>query len=104
MLRLARAVHDTAHHGHLHLLHSRMLRPPDGHPIAQILLNVLGHLLKEGAGGPAASGTRGHLGGKAAEAEGLKDLLRHPDLFRTITTGNWRQRNPDGVADSLLQE
>ena len=62
VLALPGSVDDAAHHGDLELFHSRMLRSPLGKAQFQIPLDLLGHLLEEGARRPAATGTRGDLG------------------------------------------
>src|ERR1035438_7818965 len=76
VLGFARPVHYATHHGHLHALHARMFRLPERHLLAQVGLNLIGHLLEKGAGGAAASGTCGHLRREAANAQRLQDLLR----------------------------
>src|SRR5271170_7515556 len=56
MLALAGTVHHAAHHRHLHLFDAGVALLPVGHLIAQIVLDLIGHVLKEGAGGAAAAG------------------------------------------------
>ena len=70
----------------------------------EVVLNVLRHLLKEGAGGPAAAGTGGDLRSEAAESERLQHLLRDAHLLGAVATGLRRERDPDGVADAFLQQ
>ncbi len=73
------------------------------HLLAQVALDLLGHLLKEGAGGAAAAGTRGDLRGEAANAHRLQNLLRDRDLFGAIAVRRGRERDANGVADAFLQ-
>src|SRR3990172_8965498 len=87
VLRLAGTVHDAAHHGDLHLLHAAVALAPPGHLLAQVSLNAVGELLKEGARGASASGTRRDLRHEAAQAEALEDLLRDQDLLGPVTAG-----------------
>src|SRR5829696_7627522 len=47
VLRLARAVDDTAHHGDLHVLDAGVGLLPLGHPALEVVGDLLGHLLKE---------------------------------------------------------
>src|SRR6266852_2186212 len=60
---------------------------PDGHLLAQVSLDLLGHFLEEGAGGAAASGAGGDLRGEAANAQRLQNLLRYPHFFCAISAG-----------------
>ena len=55
MLRLARTVDDAPHHRHAQVLGARMGRLPLGHPLLEIGLDLLGHLLEERRGRPAAA-------------------------------------------------
>ena len=104
VLRLAGPVHDAAHHGDAQLLDARVALAPDGHLLAKVGLNVLGHVLKERRGRSAATGTRGHLRREAAQPERLKDLLRDEHLFGAIAVRTRRQRNANRVANSLRRE
>ena len=67
-------------------------------------MNLLRHFLEESAGGATASRTRGHLGGEAADAEGLQNLLSYADFFGAIAAGSGRERDADGVANAFLQQ
>src|ERR1700737_30815 len=98
------AVHHTSHHRHFHLFHPGMLDPPDRHLVAEVILNLLRHLLKERAGGAPATGTAGDLGSEAAKTKRLENLLRDPDLLAAIAARLRREGDPDGVADSLLKQ
>ena len=51
------------------LLDARMHVTPFGHPLAQIRLDVLGHLLEKRRRGAAATRTRGYLWSEAAQSE-----------------------------------
>ena len=96
-------VHHAAHHRHLHGLHARMAGFPFRHFFAQVSLNLVGHILKECAGGAAASRAGGHLRGETADPQRLQNLLRHNHFFGAVAVGQRRQRSADGVADSILQ-
>ncbi len=86
----ARPVDDATHHRNLHLFHAGVARLPDRHLLAQVALDLLGHLLKEGAGGAAAAGTRRDLRSEAANAHRLQNLLRDQDLFGAIAVRRGR--------------
>src|SRR5713226_2711382 len=75
MLALAGAIDHAAHHSDLELFHARVLRFPHRHLIAEIGLDLLGHLLEEGRGRAPAAGAGRHLREKAPEPHGLEDLL-----------------------------
>ncbi len=77
---------------------------PDGHLLAQVGLDLVGHLLEEGAGGAAAAGAGGHLRREAADAQRLQNLLGDDDLFGAVAIGQRRQRGANGVADAFLQQ
>src|SRR6185312_2930467 len=104
VLALARAVHHTAHDRHLHGLDALIRLLPLGHLVADVALDVLGQLLEIGAGGASAAGAGGHQRQEGAQAHGLQDLLGHDHFAAAIAAGFGRQRNPNGVADALLQE
>src|SRR5690606_12725352 len=101
VLRLARAVHDAAHHRDLHLLDAGVRLAPHGHLVAQVVLDVFGHLLEERRRRAPAAGTRGHLRRERAQLQRLQDLLRDEHLFRAIAAGPRRERDADRVADAL---
>ena len=61
--------------------------PPFRHPLVDVRLDVLGHFLEKGAGGSAAAGTRGHLGDKLADAQGLQNLLGDPHFLGPVSSG-----------------
>jgi len=61
VLRFPGAVHDAAHHGHLHVFDARVTVAPHRHLLAKIVLNVLGHVLEERRRRSSTSGTCGHL-------------------------------------------
>ena len=60
LFTLAGAVDHAAHDRDLHGRHPWVTVAPTGHPAVQVALNVLGQLLKIGAGGAAATGTGGY--------------------------------------------
>src|SRR5262249_13608668 len=76
---------------------------PFRHLVAQVGLDLVGHLLEERAGGTAATGAGGHLRSKAADTEGLENLLGDHDLFGAVAVGHGGQGDADRVADALLQ-
>src|SRR3984957_5937402 len=93
VFRFARAVDHTAHDGQLHLFHAHVAALPHGHLLAQVSLDLLRHLLEEGAGGASAAGAGGNLRREAANAHGLENLLRHANFFRAIAARRRRQRD-----------
>jgi hypothetical protein len=86
------------------MLDAWALTAPERHLLLEIVLDLLGHLLKEGAGSPATSRTAGDLRTKASESQRLQYLLTDSDLFRTVSARGRRQRYTDGVTDALLQQ
>ena len=91
MLRLPWPVDHTAHHRNLEVLNPRVQRTPLGQACLEVGLNLLGHLLEEGARCPSASRTRGHLRREGAKTERLQNLLRDFNLKRAIRPWLWRQ-------------
>ena len=87
VLALARAVHDAAHHRHLHLLHAGVALAPHRHLLVDVALDLLRQLLEERAGRAAAAGARRDLRREVAEAQRLQDLLRDPHLFGPVAAG-----------------
>src|SRR5690606_6524403 len=104
VLRLARAVDHAAHDRDAQLLHARVARPPVGHALADVALDLLGHLLEERAGRPAAARAGRDLRRDAADLERLEDLLRDTHLFRAVAAGPRRERDADRVANALVQQ
>ena len=103
-LRFAGPVDHAAHHRDVHLLHTRVLRTPHGHLVAQVGLDLVRELLEEGARRAPAAGTGRHHRGEGAQAHGLQDLLRHDHLARAIAARLGGERDADGVADAFLQQ
>ena len=66
VLGFARTVDYAAHHGDLHGFDAGMALFPLRHLLAQVGLDLVGHVLEEGAGGAAAARAGGHLRGEAA--------------------------------------
>src|SRR5690606_2885075 len=104
VLRLARAVDDAAHDRDAQLLDARVARAPLRHALADVALDLLGHLLEERAGRAAAARAGRDLRREAADLERLEDLLRDADLFRAVAAGPRRERDADRVADALVQQ
>ena len=77
---------------------------PDRHLFAQIGLDLVRHVLEEGAGGAAATGAGGDLRSEAAEFERLQNLLADDDFFGAVAVREAGQRGADGVADAFLQQ
>ena len=86
-LRLARAVDDAAHDRDPHLLDARAGLLPLGHPVLEVLLDLLGHLLEERRRRPAAAGAGADLGQERAQAHRLEDLLGDLDLALAAAAG-----------------
>src|SRR5580704_9896249 len=87
VLGFSGTVYYAAHHSYFHFFDARVAFFPDGHLLAQVGLDLLGHFLKEGAGGAAAAGAGRDLRGEAANAQRLENLLRYTDFFGTVTAG-----------------
>ena len=103
-LRLARAVDDAAHDRDAQLLGARVRLAPDRHPLLEVALDLLGHLLEERRGRPAAAGTGRDLRQERAQAHRLEDLLGDLDLALARRAGLRRERDPDRVADPLVEQ
>src|SRR6266581_859145 len=104
VLALAGAVDHADHHRHLELFHARVLPFPHRHLVAEVGLDLLGHLLEERGGRAPAAWTRRHLREEASQPHGLEDLLGDQDLFRAITARLGRERDANGVTDALLEK
>ncbi len=104
MLGFPGTIHDTAHDGHIKLLHPGVEVPPGRHPGPDVSLDFLSHFLKEGAGGPATSGTGRDLGLEAPKTQGLEDLLGHPDFLGAVSPRLRGKGHPNGIADALQQQ
>ena len=104
MLRFPGSVDDATHHRDLHFFHARVLLFPHRHLGAQIVLDLVGHVLEEGAGSASATGAGGHLRGEAAQFQRLQHLLADEHFFGTIAVRKRGQRGANRVADTFLQE
>src|SRR6267142_3289470 len=104
MLALAGAVDHAAHHRHLELFHACVLPLPHRHLVAEVGLDLLGHLLEEGRGRASAAGTRRHLREEAPQSHGLEDLLGDQHFLRAIAARLGREGDADGVADAFLEK
>src|SRR6202023_3802991 len=87
VLGFSGAVYDAAHHGYFHFFHASVAFFPDAHLLAQVGLDLLGHLLEESAGGATAAGAGGDLRSEAANAKRLQNLLRYADFFGAVAAG-----------------
>src|ERR1043166_794914 len=97
-------VDHATHDRDLHRLDAGMGFLPPGHLHAEVGLDLVRHLLEEGAGGAAAAGAGGDLRSEAADAERLKNLLADDHLFGTVAIGHRGERSADGVADAFEQQ
>ncbi len=104
MLRFARAIHDTTHHRHIHAFDAGIGFFPDRHLLAQIGLNLVSQILEHRRGGAAATGTGNYHRREFSQAHGLQDLLSDNHFPGAIATRLRCQRNPYGVANTLLQQ
>ncbi|MGY4283563.1 hypothetical protein ACVWXO_002783 [Bradyrhizobium sp. LM2.7] len=68
------------------------------------ILDRAGQLLEGGRGGTAAAGAGCNQRHEGAETHGLQQFLADLHLAGAVAAGLRRQRDADGVADSLLQE
>ena len=104
VLALARAVDDAAHDRDAQLLGARVRLAPDRHLLLEVALDLLGHLLEEGRGRPAAAGTGRDLRQERAQPHRLEDLLGDLHLALARRAGLRRERDPDRVADALVEQ
>ena len=104
VLGFAGAIDDAAHDGELEFFDAGVGLAPDGHGVAEVVLNLLGELLEEGAGGASAAGAGGDLRGEAADAEGLENLLAGVDFFGAVTVGLGSEGDADGVSNAVEQQ
>src|SRR3954447_562331 len=104
VLALAGAVHDTAHHRDLQVLHARSCLTPYRHLRLEVVRDVARHLLKERRGRPAATRARRDLGHERPQPERLKDLLGDLDFPLPAPAGLRCERDADRVADALVEE
>src|SRR6266849_2338888 len=103
VLALAGAVDHATHHRHLELFHARVLSLPHRHLVAEVGLDLLGHLLEEGRGRAPAAGAGRHLRQEAPQAHRLEDLLGDQHLFRRVAEALLEQdREPGGAGDDAL--
>ena len=77
---------------------------PARHLPADVLLDLLGQLLKEGAGGTSTAWTGDHRGGEGAQLQRLQDLLGDDDLLGPVPARLRGEGDADGVTDPLLQQ
>ena len=77
---------------------------PDRHLLLEVALDLLGHLLEERGGRPAAARTGRDLRQERAQAHRLEDLLGDLDLALARRAGLRRERDPDRVADALVEQ
>src|SRR5712692_5632490 len=104
VLGFAGAVDDAAHHRYLQLLDAGVALAPDGHLVAEVGLDLVGHFLEEGTGGAPAAGASSALRREAENFEGLQDLLADAHFLRAIAVGHGGERGPDGIADAFLEK
>ena len=60
--------------------------------------------LEGGRGGAAAARAGRDQRHEGAEAHGLQQFLRHLHFERAVAAGFRGQRDPDGIADAVLQQ
>ena len=77
---------------------------PVRHAPAHIVLDLLGELLEDGAGGSPAARAGRDQRHEGAQPHGLQDLLRDDHLAGAVAAGLGGERDADGVADPLLQQ
>ena len=88
----------------LSVLDAGISRLPARHFVADEVLDRARQFLERGRGGAAAARACRNQRHEGAEAHGLQQFLRDLHLDRAIAAGLGRQRNPDGIADAVLQE
>jgi hypothetical protein len=77
---------------------------PFRHLLPDMRLHTIRYNLKERRSGAPTARTGGYLRHETPDFERLKDLLRYQYLLGAISARLRRQRNPDGIANSLLQQ
>ena len=100
----AGTVDHASHDGDLHFLDACVAQLPHRHLLAQIALDLVGHVLEEGAGGAAAARASGDLWRETPQLKRLQNLLTDDDLFGAIPVRQRSKRGADGVSDALLQQ
>src|SRR6478736_5485100 len=103
MFGFAGPIDHATHHSDFQFFDSRILVFPHRHAGAEIALDLLRHLLEEGAGSPSAAGAGRDLRSEAANPKRLQNLLADKNLFSAVAVGGWCQRYADGIADAFLQ-
>ena len=104
MLGFAGTVDDAAHDRDVEFLDAGIARLPCRHFVADEILDRARQFLEGGRGGAAAARTGRDQRHEGAEAHGLQQFLRDLHFQGAIAAGLGRQRNPDGVADAVLQQ
>jgi len=104
VLRLAWPVDDAAHHRDVQRLDARIAAFPIRHLVADEILDVVGKRLERGGRGAPATRTRCHQRHEGAKAHALEQFLRHRDFHRAVAIGLRRERDADGVTDTLLEQ
>src|SRR5579862_9410455 len=104
VLALAGAIDDAAHDRDAHLLDAWVAGLPDRHLVLQVGLDLLGHHLEEDRRRPTATRAGADLGQEAAQAHRLEDLLGDFDLELSAGARLWGERDPDRVADALVEQ
>src|ERR1043165_5439785 len=104
MFGFSRAVDNAAHHGHFQRLNSGKFRSPRCHSLAEMILNIAGHFLKDRTGRAAAARTGRDLRSKTSDSETLQHVLTGQHFLSPIASWQWREAHAYRVADSLLQQ
>ena len=100
----AGSVDDAAHHRDVQRLDAGIARAPVRHFVANIGLDLAREFLKHRRGGAPAAGACGDQRHEGAKAHRLQNFLRDLHLQRAVAARLRGQRNPDRVADPLLQQ
>ncbi len=102
---LSRAVDHTPHDRERQLLDTGMPSLPDGHIRARYgRRHVRRDPETDCARGPAATGTGGDRRCEGPQPESLQELTGCGDLVASLLPRARCERNPDGVADALLEQ
>ena len=104
MFALARPIDDTAHDRNRHVLHAFIAGAPLVHFRTDVALHLAGEFLKNRTGSAPAPGTRGDQRHKRTQAHNLQKLLRDDHFLSAIASRFRRQRHPDRIANSTLEE
>src|SRR5690606_94501 len=104
MAAFSRTIDHAPHYCHIHRFHTRILRFPAWHLLAQVPLNIVSQLLENGTASTTTPGTSHHHGGKSPKPHRLQNFLCHDNFARTVTTRLGCEGDTNSIAYPLLQQ